>query len=845
MFIDRLSIRSKLAFAFAALVLILAVTDGMAIRASMALRDHTVEIVDNWMPSTMQLGRLAEGIARLRRNQGSAMIAHLHRIGGGGGNVSGARGPEARRQIDAAWNGYRPLVSQGEEQRLADDIGGQLQRFLDMDAAFRGLLAAGETERAIAFEAGDLRETYLRLQDAVHADQDFNRAMAVQLGRQARAIGRDVLWRTGTATALGVLTALLAAMWLNRTVTARIVRLSRIMRQLGRGDCAFDLPCVTRADEIGDMARGIELCRENILARREGEAALRRTNLQFDAALGSMLQGLVVWDRELRLQLANVRFFEITGLPADALAPGMSVEAVCAAGLRHGFHPDEDPDAACARYRALLASRHPHQHEAELRPGLLVKLFFQPMADGGCVVTLEDITERRHNEQQIIHMARHDALTGLANRAMFHDCVEEALGHGPGAGFAVFCLDLDHFKDVNDTLGHAVGDGLLRQVAERLRHCLRGHDPVARLGGDEFAVLVGELEAPEAAIALAGRIIERVGAPYEVDGHPVVIGASIGIALAGPDTRPGDLLKRADVALDKAKEERGSACVFVPGMDEHLQLRRGLEADLRAAVQAREFELFYQPLFSLARNRVTGFEALLRWRSPRRGMVSPAEFIPLAEQTGLIVPIGEWVLRTACAEAAGWPEEVKVAVNLSPVQFRSRGLVETVREALQESGLAPARLELEITETVLLQETETVMSLLTRLHELGVSIAMDDFGTGYSSLSYLRRFPFDKIKIDQSFIRELQAPPAGAPAEPPGCAAVIVRAIVGLGESLGIQTIAEGVETAAQLAQLRQEGCTEVQGYFISPPRPAAEVGALLARLNPPGSGVAREREEA
>ena len=387
-----------------------------------------------------------------------------------------------------------------------------------------------------------------------------------------------------------------------------------------------------------------------------------------------------------------------------------------------------------------------------------------------------------------------------------------------------------------------MGDELLRLVAGRLRNCVRDHDIIARLGGDEFAILLTSPDRGTApAASLAARLVEAVGAPYEVLGHSIVIGTSIGVALLEADMPPAEFLKRADVALYQAKEERGTFTFFESGMDEHLRSRRGLEADLRLAIQRREFEVYCQPLYNLLENRVTGFEALIRWNCPTRGHVPPADFIPLAEQTGLIVPIGAWVLETACAEAARWPDHVRVAVNLSPVQFKSKRLATLVHEVLQQTGLPARRLELEITETVLLQDTEAVMAVLHNLHNLGVRVSMDDFGTGYSSLSYLRRFPFDKIKIDRSFVSDLRAAPADAGdgagvADPLSAAstsaAMIVRAITGLGENLGISTTAEGVETAELLAQIGEQGCTEVQGFFLSPPRPAAEVDALRKRLD-------------
>jgi len=439
------------------------------------------------------------------------------------------------------------------------------------------------------------------------------------------------------------------------------------------------------------------------------------------------------------------------------------------------------------------------------------------------LVAVVDVTERKQAEARIAYMAHHDALTDLPNRILFHERLNELLARvrRHGDSLAVHCIDLDHFKGVNDTLGHPMGDELLQSVAKRLGNCLRESDMVARLGGDEFAVVQFPLGSPNEASKLANTLIDVVSKPYEVQGHEFVIGASIGIALAPDDGAEADvLLRNADIALYRAKADaRGTAHFFEPEMDRRIQTRRQLELDLRKAFANGDFELFYQPLVSLATNAVNGFEALLRWRHNERGIVAPDEFIPLAEEIGLIVPLGEWVLRKACAEAVQWPGELKVAVNLSPAQFRNRGVVKAVLAALAYSRLPANRLELEITESVLLAETETNLATLHQLREIGVRISMDDFGTGYSSLSYLRCFPFDKIKIDRSFVSEL--------AERPDCVAII-RAVAGLGTSLGIATTAEGIETPEQLERVRAEGCTEVQGYLFSPPRPASELGALL-----------------
>ncbi len=440
------------------------------------------------------------------------------------------------------------------------------------------------------------------------------------------------------------------------------------------------------------------------------------------------------------------------------------------------------------------------------------------------LVAIMDVTAKRQAEARIAHMAHHDALTGLPNRVLFHERLDEALlrVRRDRDKFAVLYLDLDEFKNVNDTLGHPAGDKLLVAVGDRLRTCLRDCDMVVRFGGDEFAVLQIGLAGPHEAGAFADRIVTLLSEPYDIDGQQVVIGASVGIALAPADGETSDrLLRNADMALYRAKEDgRCTFCFFQPGMDARLRAHHTLELDLRKALGASEFEVYYQPLVTLESGVISGFEALLRWHHPVRGMVAPAKFIPLAEETGLIVPIGEWVLRQACAEAAGWPDDLKVAVNLSPVQFKKGNLPQVVFATLASAGLPAARLELEITESIFLAESKTNLATLRRLRALGVAISMDDFGTGYSGLSYLRAFPFDKIKIDRSFISEL--------GESADCMAII-KAITNLGSNLGIPTLAEGVETKKQLSWLREAGCTEMQGYLFSRPVPASEIAGLLS----------------
>jgi diguanylate cyclase (GGDEF)-like protein/PAS domain S-box-containing protein len=439
------------------------------------------------------------------------------------------------------------------------------------------------------------------------------------------------------------------------------------------------------------------------------------------------------------------------------------------------------------------------------------------------LLALMDITERKRAEARLAFMAQHDALTGLPNRNLLRQNMDEILLHTRRSSdkAAVLVLGIDNFKAVNDTLGHGIGDKLLRAVAKRLRSTLREEDTLARLNSDEFAIVQSGLSHPDDAVLLARRLIEAIGDPYLFDGHSVVIGASIGIAMAPGDGDESEkILKNADMALSRAKNDsRGTFSFFEAGMDARAQSRRKIEAGLRDAIQNDVLRPHYQPLIDLSTGLITGFEALVRWPDPERGMISPAEFIPVAEETGLINGLGGLMLRRACADATLWPEDVRVAVNLSPLQFRTGNLLSIVMDALKQSGLPARRLELEITETLLLEKSGQVLATLHALRALGVRISMDDFGTGYSSLSYLRSFPFDKIKIDQSFVRDLAANRD---------AQAIVRSIISLGIGLGVTITAEGVETEAELNWLRNEGCHEAQGFLFSQARPNAEVFGLL-----------------
>ena len=556
---------------------------------------------------------------------------------------------------------------------------------------------------------------------------------------------------------------------------------------------------------------------------RARDAELHTQNARFDAALNNMSQALCMVDPGGRLIVCNARFREMFGLTQGQSRPGTPARKVFLAAGASGQYGTKLIQAIWADQEMLVATGRPANFVREDESGRAIEISHEPMGDGGWVATYEDITERRRAEQRIAYLAHHDMLTGLPNRALFHERMEEALRRSEAGAEqpAILCLDLDNFKDVNDTLGHQTGDELLRAVADRLRTLVREGDLVARLGGDEFAILQAGAHQPATAITLAQRILARLSEPFDLDHYRVSVSVSIGIAVGGEaGSTAHALLKSADVALYEAKAEgRRTWCVFAPDMAKAIQARLETEADLREALSRNEFELCYQPMFDLRAARIAGFEALLRWRPRRRGMVPPSEFIPIAEQAGLIIPIGRWVLQQACLEAASWSEPLKVAVNLSPPQFRSGDLVRTVREALALSGLAPHRLELEITETTLLQDNETVVGMLHEMRSLGIRVSLDDFGTRYSSLSYLRTFPFDKIKIDQSFVREMS--------HRRDCLA-IVNSVAQLARQLGMDATAEGVETAEQLAEVKAAGCTEAQGYYFGRPEPVRGLGRWL-----------------
>jgi len=552
---------------------------------------------------------------------------------------------------------------------------------------------------------------------------------------------------------------------------------------------------------------------------REREAALAG---QFDTALNNMPHGLCMFTANGRLAVMNHRFREMTGIPEDLMVGGADASDIVAACVDDGTVSETSGQMILAEIGNSQA-KDIITTDPDPRRGRSLSWTFQPMVGGGAVVLLEDITERRNAEARITHLARFDELTGLPNRLNFRDEIEHLLAvpHDADQLSALLFIDLDQFKQVNDTLGHPCGDQLLRAVAERLRAMLRPEDFVARFGGDEFVVFQQNIKSTDEAATLARRIVDHLSERYRIDNHLVEIGASVGIAMTAPDGNSADtLLKNADMALYRAKADgRGTFCFFRDEMAQVVEARRTLEIDLRRALANEEFELFYQPLVNLQSGKISTCEALLRWNHPSRGTISPIDIIPVAEDMGMIIDLGRWILRKACMECMQWPEAVSVAVNFSPQQFHQRDVLGEIRYALEVSGLPASRLEIEITESSLLRNTQLTREVLAQLHVLGVRISLDDFGTGYSSLSYLHNFPLQKVKVDRSFLEGIDT---DRPLR-------LLRGVARLSADLGMSVVVEGIETNEQLELINSDGTvTEAQGYLFSRPVPAARIRQLL-----------------
>jgi diguanylate cyclase (GGDEF)-like protein len=715
-----------------------------------------------------------ESLNRKYRLQPSAEVLGRHR--------------EAAASLLAALRRARELGEPADDALIGDVLAMHKEYLLAIDRMFAAV-DAGDAAAGNEIDRTDVDPKFDEIEARVFAAADAHRAAAVRRLDELAYAQTSVMAVTLCAFAIGM------------GLVVLFVFVLRVQRW--------------RADQA--------ITHERVVVRRSDDrfhAFAREQHERFYAAVNNMPLGFCMVDNEQRLVATNERYREIYRLPFEMILPGTPLRTSLEYRAANGhFGDDLGPDFVEQR---LAAARKPEPWHSirATRDGRTISVLHQPLAGGGSLSTHEDITARRKAEAQIAHMAHHDILTDLPNRVLFREYLVKALESVHRGKLAVLCIDLDRFKAVNDMLGHPIGDALLRRVGDRLQASARPTDLVARLGGDEFAIVQTGTEQPLGATALATRLIAEIAVPFELDGHHVEIGASVGISIAPNDGSDTDrLLKNADMALYRAKMDgRDSYRFFEPDMDARMQARRKLEIDLRRAFTLGQFEVFYQPLITLKTEKISGFEALLRWHHPERGMIPPLEFIPVAEEIGLIGQIGAWVLKRACLEAATWPDDIHVAVNISPAQFRHRAVVLDVVAALGASGLPAHRLEIEITESVLLRDTESNIVILDELRDLGVRISMDDFGTGYSSLAYLQKFSFDKIKIDRSFVNDLGRPESIA----------IIRAVTGLGRSLGMKTTAEGVETEAQLHMLKEEGCTEVQGYLFSKPVPAAQATLLL-----------------
>ncbi len=575
------------------------------------------------------------------------------------------------------------------------------------------------------------------------------------------------------------------------------------------------------------MLSMLGLCSRRTAEIEQRALLLKRERDAHDSALRHVPHGLCLYDSADRLICANARFRQLYRLPPSAVTPGTPFDFILRHAIALGHFPGRRPEEVLWERLTYVSRREPGVIQQKLADGRTIQITHNPTEDGGWIATYEDITERCRAEEQLVYLARHDGLTRLPNRAHFRERLEWALSHvSRGRQLAVLYIDIDRFKPINDMFGHDAGDILLLMVGRRLRGCARESDTVARLGSDEFAIVQTDIDRPELAGSLAQRIIAALVEPFDIAGSRLEVAVSVGIAMAPSDgMRPDTLLTYAEQAMRRAKTDgQGSYRLFEREMDQRERERRRIERELRGALDRNELEVFYQPLFDLRSRRIASFEALVRWRHHTGVMVLPGEFIPVAEDSGLIGVLGAFVLRQACQDAAGWPPEIRVAVNMSPSQLRNMSVVETVQTALARARLPPTRLEIEVTESTLLDTRSAAMQVLHALRGMGVRIAIDDFGTGYASLSYLRDFPFDKIKIDRSFIQGLL--------ERPECLA-IVRAMLRLAGSLGVSVVAEGVETKEQLACLRAEGCTEAQSFLLGAPMPAYGVRHLLENQGP------------
>lgn len=813
------SIRTKLSGALIFLLLLIASVSALGVMQVVSVNRVTTEIREVRLPQV----ELLEKLRRLALQHQLVVMRRLQVIDYRNLAEIDANLSETRLELTEASDRFKATIRSPEENRLFAIFSHSWDVYLASLTEVNDAVESGELEAATEFANGTTRLQYQAAVSELESLIAYAKTQSEDAAdRAATAVSRAI-----TQSAIALLVASLAALgiffWVQRNVSGPLRSIAHAMRRLTVGDHTTPIPDSTpRRDEIGVLVLALAGYRDALIHSREFAKNAEREWERLRAAVANMPVGLSMFDASDQLIICNRIYCDMYGLAPEDTLRGRTYHAIFAEATRHG-------GIYASIAEVLAESRSGHGATTHLvcetDDDRILAVGIQSIAGGGWVAIHEDITARRRVEEKIRHMARHDALTDLGNRLLFRDSLEESLTDlRAKESIAVLCIDLDRFKNVNDTLGHPVGDALLQAVADRLRSCISQNDIAARFGGDEFAIIqLGPVQQPEAASDLARRIVRIVGEPYEIDGQQIIIGASVGIAIAPADGSNADtLLKNADMALYAAKSDgRGVYRFFRDEMSLRSQTRRLLELELRRALVAEELCLHYQPMFSMDNREVIGFEALLRWNHPTRGVVPPNDFIWLAEEVGLIVPIGQWVMEQACRDAMAWPDHVCVAVNVSPVQFRDRTFADQVVAALDASGLAAHRLEIEITERVLIADAQMTVTILQRLHEIGVRIAMDDFGTGYSSLGYLRQFHFDRIKIDRSFVADL--------GEGDQESLAIVRAVASLSSNLNIATTAEGVESEQQFERLRAEGCDTVQGFLLGRPVPIEETARMFA----------------
>jgi diguanylate cyclase (GGDEF)-like protein len=697
--------------------------------------------------------------------------------------------------------------------QLLDDLIGHVAKLRSLS---RQVLSVAQNDAA----ASHASETYVAFINEVEEDvtawkRQMRETVAAELATmQARAAAMRTL--SLIVTAGGCLFGTIAIL-VSRGVLTRLRRLTASMLSLAAGDVAAEIPLRGDGDEIGLLANALEVFRE-----QAGRAMASEANMS--AVIENMVEGIAMIGADRRLVLHNKRFVDMLDLPPQAYV-GMAGPEILGHLQQYRGWPADAVTNVLDRLDAVRVAREQATFDIDLPDRRAYTMTAAMLPNNALLVSIEDVSERRASAARILHLAYHDTLTGLPNRGMFQDSLGMAVDDAVienGIAVTLLLCDLDHFKEVNDTYGHPAGDELLQVAAQRMRETMRKTDILARLGGDEFAIIHLTGSEPQEAHRLAERILAVLQKPFEIHGNKVCIGASIGIACAPVDARSQiDLMKRADLALYAAKGNgRNMFMIYDAAMAEKLEERRTIETEMRKALNSDDFFLHYQPQVNLTTRRIIGFEALARWTHPTRGSVPPGVFIPIAEASGIIIQLGELVLRKACFDAAAWGGDTIVAVNVAAQQFQWDGFINCVRSALRDSGLPSFRLELEVTETAILNESEKMLAVLHTLRRMNVRLSLDDFGTGYSALNYLQKFPFDKIKIDQSFVRNLGSQ---------GESDAIVRAVANLGMNLGITTIAEGVETEDQAKIVLSASCEEAQGFLFSRPVSVSEVSKLLA----------------